>query len=107
MAAAGGGARWGGENENENEDDAAPPPLMGKAWDLVDVLCRGNYWRWVPLPPLQIRRRRGEETGATRTTATSVTKATTTAATAARMMLNGDKHNNQILSQHQRQGKWW
>jgi len=36
--------------------------------------------------------------GATRTTATMVT----TSATAATMMPNGDKHNNQILSRHQR-----
>ena len=37
--------------------------------------------------------------GATRTTVTMVT----TAATAAAMTPNGDKHNNQMLSQHQRQ----
>ncbi len=61
----GGGARGGGENENDNEDDAAPPSLMGTAWELVDVLCRGNYWRWVPLPPLRIRRRWGETTTST------------------------------------------
>ena len=41
--------------------------------------------------------------GATRMTATTVT----TAATAATMTPNGDKHNNQILSRHQRQGTWW
>jgi hypothetical protein len=42
--------------------------------------------------------------GAKRRTATT---ATTTAATAATMTPNGDKHNNHILSQHQRRGTWW
>ena len=41
---------------------------------------------------------------ATRTTAMMVR---TTAATAATMMPNGDKHNNQILCQHQWQRTWW
>jgi len=42
-------------------------------------------------------------------TATTVTTMATaaTAATAAMMSPNGDKHNNQILSRHQRQGTWW
>jgi hypothetical protein len=35
---------------------------MGMVWELIDVLCRGNYWRWVPLHPLRIRRRREETT---------------------------------------------
>jgi hypothetical protein len=42
--------------------------------------------------------------GATRTTATMMT---TAAAMAATMMPNRDKHNNQILSQHQWRGTWW
>jgi len=54
---------------------------------------------------------RATVTGATRTTAAMamvMTAATTaTAATAATMAPNGDKHNNQILSQHQRRGTWW
>ena len=58
----GGRATGGGENKNDNEEDTAPPLSMGAAWEPMDVLCRGNYWRWVPLPPLQIRRRRGETT---------------------------------------------
>ena len=41
--------------------------------------------------------------GAMRMTATMATMmAATAATTAARMTPNGDKHNNQILSQHQR-----
>ncbi len=39
--------------------------------------------------------------GATRAMATMATKAMTTAAMAARLTLNGNKHNNQILSRHQ------
>ena len=66
----GGRATGGGENKNDNEDDAAPPLLMGTAWELVDVLCHGNYWRWVPLPPLRIRRCRGETTMLTANVAT-------------------------------------
>ena len=49
---------------------------------------------------------RATVTGATRTTAAMVMTAATTA-TAATMVPNGDKHNNQILSQHQRRGTWW
>ena len=33
-----GGARGGGENKNDNEDNAAPPPSMGMAGELADVL---------------------------------------------------------------------
>ena len=56
MAAAVG---WGEEGRRK------PPLSMGTAWELVDVLCRGNYWRWVPLPPLRIRCRQGETTTST------------------------------------------
>ncbi len=42
--------------------------------------------------------------GATRT---MVTMVTTTAAEAAKMTPNSDKHNNQILTRHQRRGMWW
>ena len=50
--------------------------------------------------------------GAMRTKATIVTTATivmtaTVTATAATMMPNSNKHNNQILSQHQQRGTWW
>ena len=41
--------------------------------------------------------------GATRTMVTMVTAA----ATAATMTPNGDKHNNQILSQYLWRGTWW
>ena len=40
--------------------------------------------------------------GATRTTTMRVTTTAATVATAATMTSNGDKHNNQILSRHQR-----
>ncbi len=47
--------------------------------------------------------------GATRTMATTATTAAAAAAAAAAATKtpNGDKHNNQILSQHQRCGPWW
>ena len=44
--------------------------------------------------------------GATRMTATTVMMMAM-AATVATMTPNGDKHNNQILSQHQWRGTWW
>jgi hypothetical protein len=40
--------------------------------------------------------------GATRTTATTTTTTAATAAMAVTITPNGDKHNNQILSRHQR-----
>ncbi len=47
--------------------------------------------------------------GATRTTTMTVTVTMTvaTAMAAATMTPNSDKHNNQILSRHQRRGTWW
>jgi len=51
---------------------------------------------------------RATVTGATRTTAAmAMVMTAATTATAATMAPNGDKHNNQILSQHQRRGTWW
>jgi hypothetical protein len=44
--------------------------------------------------------------GATSKTATMVTT-TATAVMVATMMPNGNKHNNQILSQRQWRGTWW
>ena len=49
---------------------------------------------------------RATVTGARRTTAAMVMTAATMAM-AATMAPNSNKHNNQILSQHQRRGTWW
>jgi hypothetical protein len=34
--------RGGGENKNDSEDNVVPPPLMGTAWELIDVLRRAT-----------------------------------------------------------------